>query len=352
MESDDISEVIGGKKSFADQVMMANKRTTVNSKSANKSKSTAMKQVFSHTDGLDPKLGMTSVTQKELEKENQKRDKSLKKYQKYSDRKNTSQVSDVLDQTLHSRKNSANLTSASKSANIVVAKKNNSTYNVINGEERTPQKITFSKKMYSKAKTSTIVGGEADISDNEDAKSVGRPQRVSAPWAQGGTGEVNKSQTKKQTNRYFASTEQSSPIKQNQEEEEIVEPLLMTKKEKPISEENDSAKIVFRKKQQAMEQNRLKCAQQLIKSGGTNKSMDMTSTQKSKSFVENLGGDSAKKAFLQKQKRNEDNLAKVLSYTLKPQATAREKEKQKLINQNNQGIVDSLKGDPMKKIHD
>ena len=62
MESDDISEVIGGKKSFADQVMMANKRTTVNSKSANKSKSTAMKQVFSHTDGLDPKLGMTSVT--------------------------------------------------------------------------------------------------------------------------------------------------------------------------------------------------------------------------------------------------------------------------------------------------
>ena len=88
----------------------------------------------------------------------------------------------MLGSSFNTRKSSVSVASSVKPASAT-KRKNESTFNVINGQEKTPQRVTYSKKMYSKQTTNTIIGGEADISDNDDGKSVGRSARVSAPWA-------------------------------------------------------------------------------------------------------------------------------------------------------------------------
>ena len=62
-----------------------------------------MQGVFEHQDGMDSKLNMTSVQSKQLDQNSAaKRDRSLKRYTKYADQKNVSQIKVVFGSTITS----------------------------------------------------------------------------------------------------------------------------------------------------------------------------------------------------------------------------------------------------------
>eukprot|EP00347_Sterkiella_histriomuscorum_P000228 403376692 len=384
-----VSGLLNGKINKEDVGAQNSTRKTVQ----NTNHQSQIDSVFQHYDGSDPKSLQYSVNQSQLDQDSIKKSKSLKKFSKFVSQQNKSSIFDDLNKSTSDTNNRQRSNSRDAAAN----KRNTSTFNVINGVEKSPLKQPLSKKMYNIESSNPIsqeqTNGKFDDSgaqqknygnlsfSNQQAvqientnykKSQIFSSDVSTPQMKNqkdtnetkiqGAQTMNFKQNKSQV--YFQQSNtpkkqrpqfQDSDTEDRPRQMQKIEPLHQSspnQSSKPQeSFSRDYQKEVFTQKQKALEQQQLRVAQTIFKS--SSQTVDLSNVSEPKSFAEMVGNDSQKSVFEQKQKQRLEAQQKCQQNMMNPKQGSREQEKSKLTNDNraNDTFVDGLSGDSLKKLH-
>ncbi|CDW78201.1 UNKNOWN [Stylonychia lemnae] len=361
--------VYGAMSGKADQDEESNQRKSI---SMNRKNQSVLSKVLEHYDGADPARTHNSVTRDPLDKDQLMTQQATKRYGKYGNDQSKSTILNNQGETEDQSNDQSMDRERSKSR---ANKRNDSSFNVISGTEKTPQRVVLHKKMFNIDVQNPIVFDQsADINDTDfgdnNLKSYGQGVSfVSKPEQRIQAHQQTINPQKQKTQIYFeqedpqimskaisqsfhasqtpvtkkSKVEFQTPIKDENQSQTVrakntkveqMEPLFSKPKGKTNNEDfygKDQNMEVYKQKQQQLEQQQLRVAQ---------------------SFADIIGEDNAKKTHEQKQKLQEENKIMVAQQLFNNQRNGRENEKSKLMNDEriNDTIIDTMTGDPRKKM--